>query len=357
MLSFFEHTQHFARKAGGPNDITVSVDVPRDNPSPQARVLLVLKHFDIRFRNEDHHLMTVFVEPHVDGFGPFTDSVPIRIRFGLRDASNNWDDEYEGEVTLGLIVVDDDDIQTQHGELSFSQTEDFGPMSRNAYMQLHNPSERSVVFLRGFNIGYKNEDHHVLQITGGCSGHVANVSGTYYDAVQCRLGLRDGSNYWDDPYGGNIYYSVLHFPEDDAEAMTSHLSVQNQNSGPTQKTAEHYIQDDIPAEDVFVGLTGFELAYLTKDHHVHRLVSGVSINQVVNEPERTKVVVEYSGGLRDRSGEWDDQYQATGHYAVLINTPDPVERISKRDANKITLADLLNQLQHRRKSRFMRPGN
>jgi hypothetical protein len=321
MLSFFEKTVNFSRTTGGANEQRVTVDISRPNPSNNSRVLINLKGYDIRYKGEDHHLLRTFIRQELDDFGPFNSSVNIKVTLGLRDSSGNWDDPYEGSVTLGIIVIDDDRFDIFEGNRRFSYRSGVGPRSEIDFLQLNDPSEQGIVLLQGFDIGYERKDHHVLLMNASVNSQVIPVGNQRYDAVQCSLGLRDSSNFWDDPYGGAVYYSVLRYPKGLIEFVDGRLSGSGHNQGPVRKNTSHFIQENISNESIYVGMTGFSLSYTGGDHHVHRLVNRVGISNVTSEAERTKIDITCEGGIRDKSGNWDDQYAFDNEYVVLAVPP------------------------------------
>lgn len=320
MLTFFEHTFNIGPTSGGPTTTQANINITRPNPDPNARVALVLKSFDVSFTNEDHHLLRVFIRPELDGFGPFTNTVPIRLSMGMRDSSGSWDDRYEGVIRLGIIVVDDDRVDVFERSQQFSHQRGSGPQTRNTFLQLNEPSATGVTFLQGFDIGFERDDHEVLQIMADVEDQTFDAMGTRFDTVLCRLGLRDSSGFWDDPYGGSLLFSSLRFPTGTYGIEDGDVTIQNVNTGPTRDTADHFIQQDVPRDRVFVGLTGFQSSYIGSDHHLHRLTSQVEIDQVQNDPQRTLIRIAYTGGIRDRSGNWDDQYASSGLYDILAVT-------------------------------------
>ena len=320
MLSFFEHTFNISPTRGGPTTTRATIDIPRPNPDTNARVLLVLKSFDVSFTNADHHLLRVFVLPELDGFGPFTNTVPIRLSMGMRDSSGSWDDEYEGTIRLGIIVVDDSSVDVFGDTQQFPFQRGFGPQTKNTFLQLNDPTATGVTFLQGFDIGFERDDHHVLQVMADVDDQTIDAPGSRFDAVRCRLGLRDSSGFWDDPYGGSLRFASLRFPIGRYGIEDGSVTVQNVNTGPASGTADHFIQQDVPRDRLFVGLTGFQNSYIGGDHHIHRLTSKLEIDQVRNDAQRTQIRVAYAGGMRNRSGNWDDQYASTGLYSILAVT-------------------------------------
>lgn len=322
MISFFEHEFRISPKIGGPVTTQANVDISRQNPAPDARIILVLKSFDVQFTEADKHLLRVFVWPEIDGFGPFTDTAPIRLSLGLRDSSGSWDDKYEATVRVGIIVVDDSRVSVFGQTQPFQFVTGLGPQTVNSFLQLNDPFESGVTYLQGFDIGFERDDKHVAEIMASVDDQTINVAGTQFDGVLCSLGLRDRSGFWDDPYGGQVLFASLRFPTEAFSAEHGTIRVQSVNNGPARKTADHFIQMNLPRERVFVGLTGFQSSYTKDDHHLHRLTSQVDIDQVQSEPQKSTIRVAYTGGIRDRSGEWDDEYASNGSYAILAVTQE-----------------------------------
>jgi hypothetical protein len=320
MLSFFEHTFNIGPVSGGPTMEHAVVDITRPNPDPNARVILVLKSFDVRFTDADHHLLRVFVRPEVMGNVPFTNTVPIRLSMGMRDSSGSWNDQYEGTIRLGIIAVDDNRVDVFEGTEMFDSRGGLGPLTQNHFLQLNHPSTTGVTFLRGFEIGFERDDHPVLQVMADVDDQTIGAPGTLSNVVQCRLGLRDDSGFWDDPYGGAVHFSSLRFPIETYEMEDGVVTVTNVNDGPTRGTGNHFIQQNVPPDRVFVGLTGFQASYIGGEHNIHRLISQAEIDQVQNDDQGTSIQIAYTGGIRDRSGDWNDQYASTGLYVILVVT-------------------------------------
>ena len=129
-LHFFRDSVTFSRKTKGPNLVRKSVSIRRNRPSQNPRVLLALTGFEAMFSQKHNHVKEVYILPALDEPGPFGDGVDIRVAFGLRDSSGNWDDPYEGSADIGLIVVDDDTLDASaDGVCQFPYSSGCGPMS------------------------------------------------------------------------------------------------------------------------------------------------------------------------------------------------------------------------------------
>lgn len=322
MLHLFEETIPFARKVGGPNTARRSISIQRPNATTNARVLLAVTGFDIGYDSEDHHLSRVYLRPQLDEYGPFGDSVDVRVDFGFRDSSGNWDDAYSGSVKLGVLVVDDPDMDVASDlNGTFPNDSGYGPLVQTTFHQPQVANRVNSPFLRGFDVAYSGSDHHVKEISAQVLPKVVPNGPTSYDAIESRLGLRDSSGNWDDAYGGTVDFSVLRYTTDVLTAFPSSVSVSGKGSGPSSTVSTFYSPVDVPAEDVFVLMTGFRVAFPGDDHHIYRMISKLEKN-VRKETGKTLIDVTYAGGLRDSSGNWDDAYEASANFVVLIRNPE-----------------------------------
>ena len=89
-------------KGSGPR--TDSGEVIFSGPVAQAAALL--RGFDVAFSpRNDHHLgkLEVGLEATIDPLAP--QRVNVDVTYGLRDWSNEWDDNYEGEIRF-LVVAE-----------------------------------------------------------------------------------------------------------------------------------------------------------------------------------------------------------------------------------------------------------
>jgi hypothetical protein len=337
MISFFKKDIPFQRHTGGSSIFRTSVDISSAKPTDKTRVLLALTGFDVRYSKEDHHIQRLLILPELDEHGPFGDSVDIRVELGLRDSSGNWDDPFEGTVNLGLIVVTDPDVEVDMDQsASFSFITGSGPQFKTTYHQAHQANVSHVALLRGFDISYGGEDHHLFEIDAGVQSVTLSTGTTIFDGVQSRLGLRDSSGFWDDPYGGRIEFSLLRFP---SALLSVHdngnLSVTGQDSGPKSASTAYTSPAELSDADVFVGMSGFHLMYTGGDHHVYRMIS--QLQQTVRpETGKTTVEIGYTGGLRDSSGSWDDPYACEGRFVVLAQNREVAAKEIRHDLLQVS---------------------
>lgn len=88
-------------KGSGPR--SARTEVVFDNPVDQATALL--RTLDVSFSpRDDHHLgqLEVGLEATIDPLAP--QRVNIDVVYGLRDWSNDWDDNYEGVIQFTVIA-------------------------------------------------------------------------------------------------------------------------------------------------------------------------------------------------------------------------------------------------------------
>lgn len=72
---------------------------------PVTQATAFLRGFDVGFSpRDDHHLgnLDVRLEADIDPLAP--QRVNVTATFGLRDWSNEWDDDYEGEVFATVVA-------------------------------------------------------------------------------------------------------------------------------------------------------------------------------------------------------------------------------------------------------------
>lgn len=100
-----------------------------------------------------------------------------------------------------------------------------------------------------------------------------------------------------------------------------------------------------PVTDVAVGITGYSLGYAGDDHHVGRLE--VRADGTTND---NVVVVEATLGVRDWSGDWDDNYQGTVDFVVVAEL-EPVGAQPPREDLLVTGLELNQAVQ------FFRAGS
>ncbi|MPZ53755.1 MAG: hypothetical protein GEU79_13660 [Acidimicrobiia bacterium] len=88
-------------KGSGPRQTRSEVVFP--NPVTQASA--IVRGFDVAFSpRNDHHLgqLEVRLDTTIDALAPRR--VNVDVVYGLRDWSNNWDDNYEGEIHFTVIA-------------------------------------------------------------------------------------------------------------------------------------------------------------------------------------------------------------------------------------------------------------
>lgn len=72
---------------------------------PVTQATAILRGFDVAFSpRNDHHMgkLEVDLAPAIDPLAP--QRVNVGVTYGLRDWSNEWDDDYEGEIHFVVIA-------------------------------------------------------------------------------------------------------------------------------------------------------------------------------------------------------------------------------------------------------------
>lgn len=83
----------------GPNVANKTVTMP----GPVTQAVAILTGFIVEFSHgDDHHLGQLDVQVQVTG-APSGANVPVRIIYGLRDWSGNWDDQYDGTIFFSVV--------------------------------------------------------------------------------------------------------------------------------------------------------------------------------------------------------------------------------------------------------------
>lgn len=96
-------------------------------------------------------------------------------------------------------------MEIRETTLSFPVARGSGPMTANRTLVFPREVVRAVAAVRGYQIGYAGDDHHVGLLELGLDTAVDHNTVT----VNGRLGCRDWSGTWDDDYGGTVQVSVL----------------------------------------------------------------------------------------------------------------------------------------------------
>ena len=91
----------FPSRSGGPQSQAATIGFPTRPRSAAA----VINGFNIGFTSSDHHLLRKEVDVStIITSGDEGWEVLVRVNFGLRDNSGNFDDVYDGFVDVVLIV-------------------------------------------------------------------------------------------------------------------------------------------------------------------------------------------------------------------------------------------------------------
>jgi hypothetical protein len=73
--------------------------------APVTQAAAFLRGFDVAFSpRDDHHLgkLEVGLEATIDPLAP--QRVIVEVTYGLRDWSNEWDDNYEGQIRFVVVA-------------------------------------------------------------------------------------------------------------------------------------------------------------------------------------------------------------------------------------------------------------
>jgi hypothetical protein len=93
-VSFGQHS------GSGPQVQTASVDMG----APVSQAIAFLSGFNVEFSHgHDHNLGLLDVQVQVPAGGISGSTVQVRVSYGLRDWSGDWDDDYEGQIWFSVV--------------------------------------------------------------------------------------------------------------------------------------------------------------------------------------------------------------------------------------------------------------
>src|SRR6266566_36832 len=131
----------------------------------------------------------------------------------------------------------------------------------------------------------------------------------------------------------------------DSRSGSIDFSLPLSGSGP--RTASQTVVFPRTVKAGAAGLAGYTIAFRGGDHHVGRLEAAINANTVT---------VNASLGLRDWSGNWDDQYDGTVDFAVVAELQSATAPPPRTDLI-ITDVELNQAVQFFRSDRFLDPAN
>lgn len=86
-------------RGSGPNTTLKTVTMP----AAVTQATAILTGFIVEFSHgDDHHLGQLDVQVQLAG-APSGANVPVRITYGLRDWSGDWDDDYDGTIFFAVV--------------------------------------------------------------------------------------------------------------------------------------------------------------------------------------------------------------------------------------------------------------
>ena len=87
------------RRGSGPNSTIKNVTMP----AAVTQATAILTGFIAEFSHgDDHHIGQLDVQVQVAS-APAGTTVPVRITYGLRDWSGDWDDDFDGTVFFAVV--------------------------------------------------------------------------------------------------------------------------------------------------------------------------------------------------------------------------------------------------------------
>ena len=196
----------------------------------------------------------------------------------------------------------------QQGSIPFPSFRDRGPQIAEQAVNFQRPVASSLALLSGFDVQFVDDDHHLHELNIDLNSRNLSNQST---EVSAEFGLRDRSNQWDDRYAGAVRYVLLGIQPGE-EGLGGTLAFAGQ-SGNGPRTANENVRFAANVDSVAAGLTGFVARFATGDHHLLQL----EVDLQSQAPAPNQLLVAGTYGLRDSSGNWDDQYEGAIRYAGL----------------------------------------
>jgi hypothetical protein len=304
--NYFQYRYVFGKKKGGANSFVLNLDCYRKGASDNAHVIICLAGFDAQFTNADHHFKQIIVRAFREPGGSAT-TIPVRVTLGLRDGSGNWDDAFQGEVWLNLLVIDNEpDVLVRNISIGLSSRRD---ARRNYFIENSPEGEyHAVGLMSGFEYLIEQGDAEISGI-GASFEATSRVAGQTMIAFSCGAG-QESDSHWNSYVDG----TVLYLPKARYELETFVGGSNNKDAGPDVAARDYRFTGDV--KSVAYGVSQFLLNYAGDSYngyprkHVHRLVMHAEVSGLdVAASRYTGVAMRITGGIRDKSGVWDDAYQ------------------------------------------------
>ncbi len=199
-------------------------------------------------------------------------------------------------------------MMIQQGSVGFPSFRDAGPQVVEQALNFPRPPQEVTALLSGFDVQFVDDDHHLHSIdidlrTRNLSSQSVEVTG--------QFGLRDLSGNWDDRYAGIVRYTLLGTDRQDQSLGGTLNFPAASGSGP--RTLNESVRFSNNIDSNAVGLTGFMARFSTSDHHLLQLEADLE----GQSPGPNQLQVSGTYGLRDSSGNWDDQYDGLLRYAAV----------------------------------------
>lgn len=202
-------------------------------------------------------------------------------------------------------------MMIQQNTLGFPSFRDSGPQTTEQAMNFPRAPQSIMAMMSGFDVQFVDDDHHLHLLD--IDLRTRNLSSTSVE-VTGQFGLRDLSGDWDDRYAGFVRYTLIGTEPGD-EVLGGTLNFPRANgSGP--RTLNESVRFRNNVNTSVAALTGFTSRFSTSDHHLLQLEADVD----GQSPGPNQMQVSGTYGLRDSSGNWDDDYDGILRYAALGTT-------------------------------------
>lgn len=181
----------------------------------------LMSGFTIRYQKEDHHLLQMGCELHVES-RPAGAEIQRYVTAGLslRDSSGDWDDAYGGSVAYALLTFPKDSVNHAAVQFGYQGKADFPTVTRGSgpHSEVRDdiawpgvvPYPEIIAGVFGWKLGFTGDDHHFGRALCKLE-HQLPQPGTSPTRMHLTFegGLRDWSGDWDDPYTAEATYHLI----------------------------------------------------------------------------------------------------------------------------------------------------
>lgn len=101
-------------------------------------------------------------------------------------------------------------MQVKGGHISFNERRYYGPREEKAEVIFDSPVTQATAILTGFDVAFTESggDHHLGNLEVRLDAEIDRLAPQRVNVV-ATYGLRDWPEEWDDPYEGEVFFTVV----------------------------------------------------------------------------------------------------------------------------------------------------